>query len=64
MNLAYIYPDRPGFTCHCYKCGERMFTSEELVLADLDGPPFKAFYHLECTEEADRPILPQPTTSE
>lgn len=52
MNLHHIVPhDSNGHLVSCYGCGARVPLSS--CMADLDGPPFEAYYCDRCVTEID-----------
>jgi hypothetical protein len=48
VNLQPIYPAKPVFYAHCFQCGKSTRSNE--LLADLDGPAFRAYYCAECAK--------------
>ena len=54
MRLVTV-PEPPGFVAVCLTCG-RVIPAGTAKIADLDGEPFKAYYHTTCVpiERTDR----------
>lgn len=51
MRMVPIYPKpQEGLRVLCILCNQWVTATE--ALADLDGEPFKAYYHAGCAEEA------------
>ena len=50
MNLRPVAP-LPTFRCVCITCGKAMLSSKEVVFADLEGEPFKAYFCARCASE-------------
>ena len=48
MNIQPMSDPRPGQAVICVHCSKPIYTDREAVLADLDGVPFKAYYHDAC----------------
>lgn len=46
MNLQPVNPSYPSVGLVCCECGQ--YGKSEDMLADLDGPPFAAYYHKQC----------------
>jgi len=42
-----------GFVCKCFGCGKRLQTDRDVVVANLAGPAFKAYYCLPCLRASD-----------
>jgi hypothetical protein len=47
MRLERV-PEPPGFTCVCLTC-KQVIPGGTTKIADLNGPPFAAFFHTTCT---------------
>lgn len=62
MRLSKVRPGNQHFTVTCRQCLTRV--SSEALWADLDGPPFQAYYCDECRKnpqpappiKADTPV--------
>ena len=39
------------FSCYCYQCNKHLHTNKEIVYADLNGDPFRAYYCASCAEK-------------
>ena len=50
MRLVKIYPPTPVTMLTCIRCGFRVDSRKGY--ADLDGEPFKAYYHPRCASKA------------
>lgn len=54
MNILPVAVHESGpltFTCIGDGCGKRFSQREAKVYADLDGPPFQAYYCEKCVEK-------------
>ena len=49
----------PHFAAYCLACGRRVHTDKTGIIADLDGAPFKAYYHPECVKEFPKLTPPE-----
>ncbi len=38
--------------CHCNRWAGHPYDADKRVFADLDGEPFKAYYHALCAKQA------------
>jgi len=57
VNIQPIQPSKPEWTHLCCKCGQWGATH-----ADLDGEPYKAFYHWSCYEDLREEMHPSTRT--
>ena len=61
MKLSKVEKGR-YMAFQCYRCGDRFNTYETAdrdrveVTADLDGPPWQAYYCPDCTAQLGQPI--------
>ena len=60
MRIQHV-SEPPHFHAQCLTCEKTIPNGEKY--ADLDGPPFQAYYHRQCLPPTEA-ILPDPSTVE
>lgn len=48
MKITPMNDPRPGQAVICIQCSEYIYADRETILCDLEGVPFKAYYHKKC----------------
>ena len=48
MKIIPMNDPRPGQAVICIECSKPIYADRETILADLDGIPYKAYYHQAC----------------
>lgn len=48
MKIVPMNDPRPGQAVICLECQKPIYADRETILADLEGAPYKAYYHDAC----------------
>ena len=61
IQLVKVGPKDPYGLFICYKCRTVIHSGVDRVYADLDGEPFKTYYHEVCIPRAQQTAAPDTT---